>query len=80
MTVEEKQKLEGWARRPKSAQRLALRARIVLKCATGTLNQDVADVTVQNPVHFIPRDGNVQRLVLAAPWPKPYEKPRKCSS
>lgn len=42
MTAEEKQKLESWARRPKTAQRLALRARIILKCATGTLNQDVA--------------------------------------
>src|ERR1700735_1355144 len=42
MTAEERQKLEGWVRRPKTAQRLALRARIVLKCATGMQNQDVA--------------------------------------
>src|SRR5580692_6147054 len=42
MTAEEQQKLEGWVRRPKTAQRLALRARIVLKCATGMPNQDVA--------------------------------------
>jgi transposase len=42
MTAEEKQKLESWARRPKTTQRLALRARIILKCATGMLNQDVA--------------------------------------
>ncbi|HVI79799.1 MAG TPA: helix-turn-helix domain-containing protein, partial [Candidatus Acidoferrum sp.] len=42
MTAEEKQKLESWARRPKTTQRLALRARIILKCATGMLNQEVA--------------------------------------
>jgi hypothetical protein len=30
------------SRRPKTAQRLAMRARIILKCATGMLNQEVA--------------------------------------
>ena len=35
---EERQKLEQWARRPKTAQRLALRARIVLACADGQPN------------------------------------------
>lgn len=42
ITPGEKEKLECWVRRPKTAQRLALRARIVLKCATGKLNQEVA--------------------------------------
>lgn len=34
--------LERWARRPKSAQALALRCRIVLAAADGELNQDIA--------------------------------------
>lgn len=42
ITPEEKQKLEEWVRRPKTAQRLAQRARIVLQCAAGMLNQEVA--------------------------------------
>jgi transposase len=35
--------LERWIRRPKTAQALALRARIVLRCAGGHSNGDVAD-------------------------------------
>ena len=31
----EREQLERWARRPKSEQRLALRSRIVLRCAEG---------------------------------------------
>ena len=42
LTVEEHEKLQEWARRPKTAQRLALRARIVLGCAEGLSNQAVA--------------------------------------
>src|SRR3954447_1909013 len=38
----ERQTLQQWARRAKTAQALALRARIVLACAEGTNNQDVA--------------------------------------
>jgi transposase len=38
----ERRRLEGWARRPKTAQALALRARIVLRCAEGAENQIVA--------------------------------------
>ena len=41
--VEERETLEGWARRPKSAQVLAQRARIVLECASGSANTAVAD-------------------------------------
>jgi hypothetical protein len=33
LTADERQKLATWARRPKSSQRLALRARIILACA-----------------------------------------------
>ena len=52
MTIEEKQKLESWARRPKTTQRLASRARIILRCATGMRNQDVAR-ELQLDVHTV---------------------------
>ena len=42
LTEEEREKLQQWARRPKTAQRLALRSRIVLGCAAGLSNQAVA--------------------------------------
>jgi len=35
LTTEERETLEQWARRPTTAQALALRARLVLRCATG---------------------------------------------
>lgn len=39
----ERQTLERWARRPTSAQALALRARIVLACAGGKSNREVSN-------------------------------------
>jgi transposase len=42
LTDDERAKLEAWARRPKTAQRLALRSRIVLAAADGRSNTDVA--------------------------------------
>jgi transposase len=39
---DEREKLEQWARRPKTAQRLALRSKIVLACASGLSNTQVA--------------------------------------
>jgi transposase len=42
VTAEERQVLEGWARRRKTAQALALRSRIVLACADGIPNTKVA--------------------------------------
>ena len=39
LTDEERQVLEGWARRRKTAQALALRSRIVLACADGAVGQ-----------------------------------------
>jgi transposase len=42
LTEEERETLERWARRPTTAQALAQRARIVLRCAAGDLNQAVA--------------------------------------
>ena len=38
LTDDERATLERWARRPKSAQALALRCRIVLACAEGGTN------------------------------------------
>jgi transposase len=35
LTIEERETLERWARRPTTAQALALRARLVLRCAAG---------------------------------------------
>jgi transposase len=42
LTEEERKVLTGWVRRRKSAQALALRSRIVLACAEGLSNTDVA--------------------------------------
>src|SRR5262249_61150343 len=42
LTDDERTKLQSWANRPTSAQRLALRARIVLACAEGRDNRAVA--------------------------------------
>jgi transposase len=47
---DERQKLETWASRPKSTQRLALRARIILACAEGHDNSEVAARLRVNPV------------------------------
>ena len=42
LTDDEREVLERWARRPKSAQALALRCRIVLAAARGETNQEIA--------------------------------------
>lgn len=41
LTDDERAKLQSWANRPTSSQRLALRARIVLACAQGRDNKEV---------------------------------------
>ena len=43
LTQDEREKLEAWVRRPKTAQRLALRSRIVLVAADGLSNNAVAE-------------------------------------
>jgi transposase len=43
LSAAERALLERWARRPKSAQALAQRSRIVLACAAGETNQGVAE-------------------------------------
>src|SRR5947207_15703156 len=42
LTAEEREVLQGLTRRPKTAQALALRARIVLGCAEGLSNSEVS--------------------------------------
>lgn len=42
LTDDERRTLDQWARRPTSAQRLALRSRMVLACAEGLTNRAVA--------------------------------------
>ena len=42
LSAEERELLEGWARRPKTAQATALRARLILGCAAGKTNTAVA--------------------------------------
>src|SRR5262249_21466670 len=43
LTAEERERLQQWAKRPKSSQALAQRSRIVLECATGKRNQQISD-------------------------------------
>lgn len=43
LSPEERGTLEQWARRPKTAQALAQRARIILLCASGQTNSAVAE-------------------------------------
>jgi len=42
LSDDERDTLQRWARRPKSAQALALRCRIVLECASGQTNREVS--------------------------------------
>ena len=42
LTEDERRTLDQWVRRPKTAQRLALRSRVVLGCAEGLTNRAVA--------------------------------------
>ncbi len=43
LSKEERGQLERWTRRPKTSQRLALRAKIVLACAEGLTNTEVTE-------------------------------------
>jgi transposase len=50
LSDDERQKLDTWASRPKSTQRLAIRAKIILACAEGLENKAVAAALRINPV------------------------------
>lgn len=43
LSPSERKTLEGWSRRRKTSQALALRARVILRCASGLTNTQVAD-------------------------------------
>ena len=43
LSAEQRDELERWVRRRSTAQALALRARIILSCAEGGSNKDVAN-------------------------------------
>ena len=49
LTVEEREQLTRWERRRKASQALALRSRIVLECAKGLANKEVADAVGVTP-------------------------------
>ena len=49
LTAAERQQLQAWTRRRKTAQALALRSRIVLACANGRDNRTVADELAVTP-------------------------------
>jgi transposase len=49
VTQEERATLERWSRRAKSAQVLAMRSKIVLACADGMSNKDIADQLQVHP-------------------------------
>ncbi len=50
LTAEERETLERWARRPSTAQALALRSRIVLAAADGQANIDIGAALGCHPV------------------------------
>ncbi len=66
ISVEQREELENWSRRPKTAQPLAMRSRIVLLAADGCNNRSIAkqlSTTAQTVAcgdgAFSPRDATV---------------------
>lgn len=58
LSTAERDQLTRWARRAKTAQYLALRARIVLRCAEGGTNRQAAiDLGVDESTPRVPADG-----------------------
>jgi len=49
LSESEREQLQAWSRRRKTAQALALRSRIVLSCASGTSNKVVAETLGVTP-------------------------------
>src|SRR6478736_4662705 len=68
LTSEERRQLERWALRPKSAQALALRSRIVLHCADGLSNKEVAARAPESAVVLcVDEKSQVQALSRSQP-------------
>ena len=62
LSDDERETLERWARRPKSAQSLALRCRIVLKCAEGLTNGEVARDTSDLRPYTVASRGSLMKM------------------
>src|SRR3984893_8747113 len=73
LTEDERRTLEQWARRPTSAQRVAVRARVVLACADGQPNRAVARLlhVSGNSVGKWRERFRVRRLAGLADEPRP---------
>src|ERR1700752_2954445 len=72
LTTEEQQTLERWARRPKSAQALAQRARLVLACAQGKSN-----TVLSRGMKWTPQNvGKWRRLLMARRLDGLLDEPR----
>ncbi len=80
LTEDERRTLEQWARRPKSAQPLAPRARSVLACADGLPKRAVAErvPASANCVYKWRERGRVRRLPGLTDEPQPGA-PRKAT-
>jgi FixJ family two-component response regulator len=81
VTAEERQRLEEWARRPKTAQGLAHHSRIVLQCARGQSNTAVAgqlDITQQTVSKWRGRFSGAALIAGLLDEPRPGA-PRKVS-
>src|SRR5688572_23628568 len=73
LTVEENNRLVEFTRRRKSAQALALGARIVLACAQGTSNSEVADRFVADAHRSVLRE--IDRQAVSDLFRTPCECP-----
>jgi transposase len=80
LSDEERQVLERWARRPKSAQALALRCRIVLAAADGASNQEIAGQLGCHPTTVGKWRNRFAELRVDGLWDEPRPgKPRTIS-
>jgi len=80
LSAAERQTLERWARRPTSAQSLALRVRVILACAAGKTNTQVsAEMRLSKPAVGKWRSRFVARRLDGLPDEPRPGAPRKIS-
>ena len=77
---EEREVLERYVRRRKTAARLALRARIVLRCADGWTNQEIASKLNVTPGTASKWRGRFARSGLMACWKSHASENRAASA